>query len=132
MSLGSFFSGLSHKIAAFFGSHAEVIATVIADAQQAVGAASAVAGAVGETQLIPVLSGVSDGLSKVATAVTAESTADTLTGHAAAITALAEGLIESTNDAGIKDANTKAAVGAVLVKVNGVVAALETAATVAK
>ena len=132
MSIGSFFHSLAHKIAAFFGSHQAVIATVIADAQQAVAIAASVAGAVGESKLVPVLSGVSDGLSKVSLAVTAEASADTLTEHASNLTALAAGLIQSTSDIGVKNAETKANVGAVLVKVNGVVTALEAAATVAK
>lgn len=132
MSLGSFFSALSHKIAAFFGSHQAVIATVIADAQQACAGASAIATVVGEGSIVPALSGVSDGLAKVGAAVTAESTAETLTQHAADLTALAAALIQSSNDVGVKDAQTKAQVGAVLVKVNGVVNALETAASAAK
>ena len=131
MSFLSKIESLPHWLASFFGSHQAVIQTVIADTQTAVGAASTIATIAGESKIVPVLSGVSDGLSKVSTLVTAESTATTLAQHAANVTALASGLIQATNDVGVKNADTKAAIGAVLVKVNGVVGALETAAQAA-
>lgn len=135
MSIGSFFSSIGHKIASFFGSHVAVIQTVLTDAQAAATVAIRVATVVeppaaggGLNPIVVTLSGVLDGLVKVSGAVTAETTAETFAQHAADITGLVTGLVETTNDVGIKSETTKAAIGAALVKINGVVGALETAA----
>ena len=132
MSIGSFFSSIGHKLAAFFGSHQAVIQTVIADAQQAVGAAKVISAALNESPgFQTVLGGVSDGLSKVSATLTAEASAETLTQHAANITGLVEGLVQATNDLRVKSSLTKTAIGVALVKVNAVVGAIETAADAA-
>lgn len=132
MSIGSFFSSVGHKIASFFGSHQAVIQTVLTEAQGAVNDAVAVAKALNEpAALQSVLAGISDGIGKIAATVTAEASAETLTQHAQDLTGLVSGLVQTTNDVGVKSAITKTAIGAALVKVNGVVGALETAATAA-
>jgi hypothetical protein len=121
----NFFTSLAHKIAAFFGSHHDSIQSGIKLAQSAAASAIAVSTALNEDpSVIRVISGISDGLTKVSAAVTAES----MTEHAGNLTALAEGLIDTTNDVGVKSTDAKASIGAALAKVNGVVGALEAAA----
>lgn len=125
----NFFSTLAHKIVGFFGSHHDSIQAGIGLAHTAATAALAVSAALGEDpSVIRVIAGISDGLKQVSATVDAESNAETLTDHAAALTGLASGLIQATNDIGIKNADTKAAIGAVLSKVNSVVGALEASA----
>jgi hypothetical protein len=134
MTIGSLFHTVAARIAAFFGSHMAVFSAVIKDAQEAVATAQAVAAAADPGELPglqALLAEASDGLGKIETAVQAESTAETLTQQAQTAAALVSGLATSTNDIGIKNAKTKTAIGAVLVKVNSVVGALETAATAA-
>ena len=129
MSLGSFFSKIGHAIATFFGSHQAVIQAVIADAQTAAGAATTVATALGEPAAVTAaIARVSDGLAKAGAAVAVEQSATTLTQHASNLAALVTGI---TPDIGIKNAQTTAAIGATLVKVQSVVGALETAAVAA-
>ena len=130
-SIGSLFSKLGHSIASFFGSHQATIQAVIADAQQAAGAATAVALVTHQpANVSDAIAKVSDGLSIVSAAVTSESSAETLTQHATNLANLTMSLVNS-GDIGVKDAATQSAVGAVAIKVQGVVGALETAAAAA-
>jgi hypothetical protein len=134
MSIFKKLSDLEHKILAYLGGHQAEIVSGLQEAQLAVKAATAVAaitetGTDGKTPaIVTTLSGVSDGLGQVAAAVTAETTATTFSQHAAALTGLATGLIQTTNDVGVKNADTKAAIGVVLLKVNSVVDVLQSAA----
>jgi hypothetical protein len=122
----SFFTTLGHKIAGWFGSHQTVIQTVITDAKLATATLGTVAAAAGEGALVaPIVSQITDGLTKVGAAVAIEATAATLTQHAATVSALAESLLP---DLGVKNEKTIAAIGTVLTKTQGVVGALETAA----
>jgi hypothetical protein len=121
------FQKLEATIASWFGSHGAKIKAAIEDAITVVNDASAVATAAGETKVVPVLSTISDGLIKTQAAVTAEMSATTLTTQAGALSTLASGLIQQTNDVGIKDTATKAKVGTVLTKVGNVVGALQSA-----
>lgn len=128
MNIGGFFGSLGHKIAAFFGSHHAAIQAVISDAQTAASAAAGIAAALGEpASVTKVIGQVADGLSKVSAAVTAETTATDLSSHAENLANLATGLV-SSGDIGIKNDETKTAVGAVAIKVQSVVGALEIAA----
>ena len=127
----NFFTQLGHSIAAFFKGHQATIQTTIGYAQNAAGAASAVAGILGESPAVTSQIGkISDALGLVSATVTAETSAETLTQHAANLSALTSALVNS-GDIGIKNAQTQAAVGTVAVKVQGVVGALETAANAA-
>ncbi len=125
----SWLANIRHKIASWFGSHQSLIQTIAKDGQIAAVDAAAVATAAGEKgNLITVLTGVADGLGKVAATVTAEATATTLAQHAANITGLASALLVTSTDVGIKNADTKAKIAVVLGKVTNVVGALQTAA----
>ena len=127
--IGSFFAKIGHALASFFGAHQVAIQSAIQDAQIAAGAATQVAEALGENPSVAAeIAKVSDGLSKVSYTVTAETTAQTLTDHAGNLAGLAIGL---TSDLGIKNEDTQNAVIQTVKKVQGVVGALETAATVA-
>lgn len=131
MSIGSFFSSLGHSIAAFFGSHQATIQAVITEAQTAAGAATAVATALGEpTSVTAVIGKISSGLAMAGSTVTAESTAETLTQHASNLANLATDLVTS-GAIGVKNTETIQAIGSTATKVQAVVGALETAATVA-
>lgn len=128
MDIGSFFHSIGHAIASFFGSHQAAIQLVIKDAQLAAGTATAVATSLGEPDSVTAkISEISDGLSKVSSAVTSETTATDLKDHAANLTNLVVGLVGS-GDIGIKNDETKAAIGATAIKVQSVVGAIETAA----
>lgn len=125
----SWLSNLRHKIAGWFGSHKDLIETIAKDGQVAATDASLVAVAAGEHgNIITVLSGVADGFGKVGAAVTAESSATTLAEHAANLTGLADALLVTSTDVGIKNADTKASITKVLGKITNVVGALQTAA----
>lgn len=131
MSIGSLFSKIGHAIASWFGSHQATIQAVVNDAQAAASAAHGVATALGEpASVTSVISGVSDGLSKIGAAAATAATAEDFNALAADGAALATGLV-SSGDLGIKNAATKAAVGALAIKVQGVVGAVETAASAA-
>jgi hypothetical protein len=122
------FSKLGHAIASFFKGHQSAIQTAISEAQTAAGAATAVATVLGEPPSVAQEIGrISDGLTLASSAIAAESGAQTLSQHAANLSALTTNLVTS-GDIGIRNTATQAAVGTMAQKVQGVVGALETAA----
>ena len=120
MNLFSYFSNFAKHIENFFGSHQSAIQTGIADVQVAVAAAAGIAGAVGEKQIVPVLGEISDGLHQVSQAVAADATADNVGQQAQVLIGLASNLVVKTNDVGVKDAGTKAAIGGIITKIGSV------------
>lgn len=116
---------LSH----LFTAHQAAIHTAIADAQTAISGASAVA-AILEPAAVPELTLVQDGLTKISAAVTAESSANTLTSQASVLGTLVSGLVTS-GDVGVKNATVKTAVTNAVTKAQTVVGALITAVSVA-
>jgi hypothetical protein len=125
----SWLSALRSKIAGWFGAHKDLLQTLATDGEVFTKDAAAVAAAAGEHgNLITVLGGVADGFGKISTTITAESSATTLAQHAADLTGLASGLLVTSTDVGVKNADTKAKIVGVLQKVTNVVGALQTAA----
>lgn len=127
------FSKLAHLIMGWFTSppvkqflsEAQAALTV---AQQAASGAIAVAAVMGEPDNVTAEIGkIADGLKVASSAITAESSAATLTQQAQALNGLVTNLVTS-GDIGIKNASTKAAVSGMAQKVAGVVGVLEAGA----
>lgn len=119
MSIGSWLKSLGSGIKHLFESHEDALQTVALDLQGAARLAASIATASGHGDAVPILNGIADGAGKLNDAVIAGAGAHTLGEGVAALTTLTSGLVNS-GDLGIKNKETRNAIGAVVVKVGNV------------